>query len=189
MYKNNFKQLCDKMWSMIPKSKNVDDVIFLAVGTDRSSGDSLAPMVGTILEQLGYTNVYGTIDNPVHAVNLEKVVTSLPKNKLIIAIDASLGSRHSIGKIDIKKEPLHPGAGVGKELIPVGDVSITGVVNIGGFMEYSILRNTRLSVVMSLANQIVDVILHRFPFEVPYDEVAVTKQFIQTEEKTLITRT
>ncbi|MFP3381143.1 DUF1256 domain-containing protein, partial [Bacillus sp. SIMBA_069] len=51
---------------------------------------------------------------------------------------------------------LKPGAGVGKELPPIGDASITGVVNVGGFMEYFVLQNTRLSLVMKMATQIAD---------------------------------
>ena len=37
-----------------------------------------------------------------------------------------------------------PGAGVNKDLPPVGDLYITGVVNVGGFMDYLVLQNTRL---------------------------------------------
>ena len=40
--------------------------------------------------------------------------------------------------------PIHPGKAVGKELPPVGDVSIKGIVNIAGFMEHAVLQSTRL---------------------------------------------
>ncbi|MDQ0659408.1 putative sporulation protein YyaC [Paenibacillus sp. W2I17] len=47
--------------------------------------------------------------------------------------------------------PLKPGAGVNKELPPVGDIHLTGIVNVGGFMEYFVLQNTRLSLVMRMS--------------------------------------
>jgi len=49
---------------------------------------------------------------------------------------------------------LKPGAGVKKELPVVGDIHITGVVNVGGFMEYFVLQNTRLHLVISMAEVI-----------------------------------
>jgi putative sporulation protein YyaC len=48
-----------------------------------------------------------------------------------------------------------PGAGVNKDLPPVGQLHITGIVNVGGYMEYMILQNTRLNLVMRLADVIV----------------------------------
>lgn len=44
------------------------------------------------------------------------------------------------------------GAGVNKQLPPVGDIHLTGIVNVGGFMEYFVLQNTRLSLVMRLSD-------------------------------------
>lgn len=44
-----------------------------------------------------------------------------------------LGKVDSIGKFYVFDGGLKPGAGVGKELDAVGDYSITGVVNVGGF--------------------------------------------------------
>ena len=40
--------------------------------------------------------------------------------------------------------PIHPDKAVGKNLPPVGDVSIKGIVNIAGFMEHAVLQSTRL---------------------------------------------
>ena len=48
-------------------------VIFLCIGTDRSTGDSLGPLVGHKLRKcrLKKAAVIGTLDKPVHAMNLE----------------------------------------------------------------------------------------------------------------------
>lgn len=49
---------------------------------------------------------------------------------------------------------LHPGAAVHKNLPKVGDIHITGIVNVGGSMEFYVLQNTRLHLVMSMADSI-----------------------------------
>lgn len=137
------------------------DIIILCIGTDRSTGDSLGPLVGYKLTPRisSYDNVHllGTLNNPIHAKNLEdkiREINTLHKDALIIAIDASLGNLDKIGYISIRKGPIKPGLGVNKELPKVGDISITGVVNVKGMMEYMVLQNTRLSLVMNMADVI-----------------------------------
>ncbi|WP_310877044.1 DUF1256 domain-containing protein [Priestia megaterium] len=76
------------------------DVVFFCVGTDRSTGDSFAPYVGTLLREKGYTNVIGTIDDPARAVNLEERIKEIPEGVTVIGIDASLGKKSSIGKLN-----------------------------------------------------------------------------------------
>lgn len=139
------------------------DVYFICIGTDRSTGDSLGPMVGTLLVEKGYKNVMGTLNDPVHAVNLQQKINELPKNKIIIAIDACLGKMKSVGRVDVHNKPIKPGAGVNKELPEVGDYSINGIVNVSGFMEFFVLQNTRLNVVMNMSKDIVEAITEVFP--------------------------
>jgi putative sporulation protein YyaC len=139
---------------------HTEPVILLCIGTDRSTGDCLGPLVGT---QLGYQNqdlfqIYGTLDQPVHAGNLQEYLNMIHKqynNPFIIAVDACLGSVENIGYINIGEGSLQPGAGVNKSLPSVGQIYITGIVNVGGFMEYLVLQNTRLSLVMKITNTIV----------------------------------
>src|SRR5690625_231185 len=131
--------VAEKLREVLPKGIKNDDVYFICIGTDRSTGDSLAPLIGTYLKKHGYENIVGTLDDPVHALNLEKVIEALPDDKVIIAIDACLGSMESIGRIDVEKGSIKAGAGVGKDLPPVGDYGIKGIVNVGGFMEYFVL--------------------------------------------------
>lgn len=134
-------------------------IVLVCVGTDRSTGDALGPLVGTNLKKYhlaGY-HLYGTLDHPVHAMNLADTVSEIDSrydNPFIIAIDACLGQLSSVGCIQVSDGPLKPGAGVNKELPSVGDMHITGVVNVGGFMEYFVLQNTRLSLVMNMADVI-----------------------------------
>lgn len=141
------------------QKKEYSKIVVVCVGTDRSTGDSLGPMIGTFLSKRrglkGKIDILGTLDYPVHAKNLKERISAIDtENSLVIAIDASLGKIENIGKIDVKKESLRPGAGVGKDLPHVGDIAITAVVNLGGCMEYIVLQNTRLSFIFQLAQKI-----------------------------------
>lgn len=134
-------------------------LIFLCIGSDRATGDSLGPLIGYKLEQHPNQNyiVYGTLEEPVHAKNLAAVVEEIHSrhtNPYIIAIDASLGKQAHIGYYTLGIGSLKPGAGVGKELIAVGDVFITGIVNLSGLLDRMLLQTTRLHTVMSLADRI-----------------------------------
>ena len=68
--------------------------------------------------------------------------------------------RQNIGKIFIKDSPLLPGLALNKDLPPVGNMSITGIVNISGQFEFLVLQNTRLYTVMILADVISKAIYH-----------------------------
>ncbi len=134
--------------------------ILLCIGTDRSTGDCLGPLVGSKIdsEAQDFFTVYGTLDNPVHASNLRDVleeINSTYKSPFIIAVDACLGRIENVGCISLGDGSLLPGAGVNKNLPPVGQIHVTGIVNVGGFMEYLVLQNTRLNLVMKLADVIV----------------------------------
>lgn len=135
-------------------------LIILCIGTDRSTGDSLGPLVGAklkLMNCMANIPIFGTLDEPVHAVNLQETIKIInddyPKS-FIIAVDACLGRSESVGYISIKEGPLQPGTGVNKTLPAVGDLHIVGIVNVGGFMEYMVLQNTRLSLVMKMAETI-----------------------------------
>ena len=134
-------------------------IIVLCIGTDRSTGDSLGPLVGYKLKYLSINNIYiyGTLENPVHAKNLSDILNKINccfLNPYIIAVDSCLGSLNNIGKIFIKKGPLSPGLALNKDLPPIGEMNITGIVNIAGNFEFLVLQNTRLHTVMNLADSI-----------------------------------
>ncbi|WP_100405872.1 spore protease YyaC [Bacillus solitudinis] len=135
------------------------EFVIICIGTDRSTGDSLGPLVGSKLESanLKRFHVYGTLESPVHAVNLTDRLQEIHGNhprRFIIAIDACLGQSSSVGKVSLSSGPLKPGAAVNKQLPEVGDIHMTGIVNIGGMMEYFVLQNTRLHTVMTMADMI-----------------------------------
>lgn len=134
-------------------------LVFLCIGSDRATGDSLGPIIGYKLKQrrLSSAYIYGTLEQPVHAKNLGEVIREIHDTfdqPFIIAIDASLGKASHIGYFTLGEGSLRPGAGVGKDLPQVGNLHITGIVNLSGFLENSLLQTTRLHTVMSLADQI-----------------------------------
>lgn len=136
-------------------------IVFICIGTDRSTGDSLGPLIGSLLEEKKLQSffVYGTLDEPIHAVNLEerlKEIHMKHANPYIIGVDACLGRTKNVGVIQVGNGPVKPGAGVNKELPAVGDIHITGIVNVSGFMEFFVLQNTRLNLVMKMAKTIAD---------------------------------
>jgi putative sporulation protein YyaC len=138
------------------KKKNTK-IIFLCIGSDRATGDSLGPIIGYKLTKMNYQNclVYGTLENPVHANNLSQTIEYIReehKDSLIVAIDASLGTKSHIGYITLGEGSLKPGSGVEKILPEVGDIHITGIVNLSGLFDNMLLQTTRLNVVMKLAD-------------------------------------
>ncbi|MFD2117409.1 spore protease YyaC [Paenibacillus yanchengensis] len=157
--------------------KNSQSLVVVCIGSDRSTGDALGPLTGTALQQYKSSNfkIYGTLKDPVHALNLADTINEINdsyRHPFIIAIDACLGKTTSVGNIQANAGPIYPGAGVNKKLPPIGDVHITGIVNVGGFMEYIVLQNTRLFLVQEMAH-IISACLYRSLTTMTYQHPAV----------------
>ena len=58
------------------------EIVFLCIGSDRVTGDCLGPYVGYRLSQhqLPGIFVYGTLNQPVHAVNLSDITDFISRN-------------------------------------------------------------------------------------------------------------
>ena len=167
-----------RLVSEVREEENKNRVLYLCIGSDRSTGDSLGPLIGHMLTRREYKElsehhkspempdrriakahgsmaVLGTLRQPVHAVNLEEMIALIEReytDSVVVAIDASIGSRDHVGYITLSKGSMKPGLGVSKDLTAVGHISITGIVGSQGRFEPLILQNTRLSVVMELAD-------------------------------------
>ncbi|WP_047980124.1 spore protease YyaC [Ornithinibacillus contaminans] len=158
---NLCESISEQIISWLPSMPR--EYVVVCVGTDRSTGDALGPLTGMYLaeKRLKHMTIYGTLHDPVHATNLQEYITLIKqqhKNPFIIAIDACLGKTSSVGQIIACVGALKPGAALNKALPPIGDIHITGVVNISGFMEYSVLQNTRLSIVVEMARKIASIL-------------------------------
>lgn len=144
--------------------KDKAGVMFLCIGTDRSTGDSLGPLVGHKLRRrrLRRAAVLGTLERPVHAMNLGlyiKYIRMHYPDYVVVAIDASVGSHDHVGYATLGRGALKPGLGVSKELEAVGDISITGIVGGCGGQDPVMLQSVRLSMVMQMADCICESIL------------------------------
>ncbi|CAH0298328.1 hypothetical protein SRABI96_04505 [Peribacillus sp. Bi96] len=157
------KQISQELINLLPTGK-LQPIVIVCIGTDRSTGDSLGPLVGTLLSEKTENSsssfhVYGTLDDPIHAMNLQEKLNEIKKlhtNPFIIGIDACLGKMKSVGIVQIGQGPVKPGAGVNKDLPSVGNAHITGIVNVSGFMEFMVLQNTRLNLVLKMAKIIAE---------------------------------
>ncbi|WP_018663481.1 spore protease YyaC [Heyndrickxia acidiproducens] len=178
--------ISNQILSALPSRRN-RDLVVVCIGTDRSTGDSLGPLTGTFLEEkaMNCFTVYGTLDAPIHALNLEEKIEMVYRNHhhpFVIAVDACLGKMKSVGMIQIGDGPVKPGAGVKKELPPVGDIHITGIVNISGFMEFTVLQNTRLNLVLKMA-KLIAAGISRANLHLQYQHSMISLKHDQPKEK------
>ncbi|NLZ74034.1 MAG: spore protease YyaC [Bacteroidales bacterium] len=137
-------------------NKSYKRIAVICIGTDRSTGDSYGPLVGYILSK--YTiysfDLYGTIYEPVHALTLEKTIYKIrQEDTLVLAIDSSVGLSDYVGCIGLKYGAIQPGSGVGKNLPPVGDIAISGVVALSGFAPLIMLQSASLGMVYKMAEK------------------------------------
>lgn len=157
--------LASQLLSLLQSFRSSSDMpVFVCIGTDLVTGDSLGPLVGSALHCCSSfpCAVYGTLDRPVHALNLQETMQEISRRypqSPIIAIDASLGTKKHLHYITIAPGSLSPGAGVNKFLGRVGDISITGIINLSGEYAHWILQTTQPSTVMFMAECIAKGIL------------------------------
>lgn len=156
-----FKCFTDELYRHISRAlgNGYRSIVFVCIGTDRSTGDSLGPLIGYKIANLKHQGVYvyGNLESPVHAKNLAEIMDCISTHccePFVIAIDACLGRMDHVGFISIGEGSIKPGSGVNKELAPVGNMYVTGIVNFGGFMDFLVLQNTRLHIVMKIADLI-----------------------------------
>lgn len=164
--KNSYAMLGTSLEKCIRNyEKHWTELVFICIGTDRITGDSLGPYVGYCLSECPQirSRIYGTLQHPIHALNLEKAMEEITRQHphgLYVAIDASLGTKKHLGFVTVANGALHPGAGVQKKLPPVGHIAITGIVNSSGWMEHLALQTTRLSTIVAMATMITQGILY-----------------------------
>lgn len=148
-------KLTDYLRTIVPKT-NVSYIV-ACIGTDRSTGDSLGPLTGSLLNRrpLHELHIYGTLHEPLHALNLTDYINEIQEkhdNPYIIAVDAALGKLSSIGTIHCGNGPLQPGSALQKELPEIGHAHLSATVNVNSELNYLILQNTRLSLVYDMAD-------------------------------------
>ncbi|MBQ9485571.1 MAG: spore protease YyaC [Clostridia bacterium] len=139
-------------------NKHTKKPIVVCVGSDLVLGDSLGPLIGTMLAQRKVPSfVYGTLNAPVTAKEISCAKTHLKMihpDGFIIAIDAAVGSREDVGLIKVSDKGLKPGLGVDKRLGVLGDCSVIGIVAEKSLQNYNLFNMTRLNLVYKMAEAI-----------------------------------
>jgi len=107
--------------------------VVLCIGSDKVTGDCFGPLVGDKLVKANNVSafVYGTLDNPVTALNLVHTLAFVKlkhPSSYILAVDSSLGAKNEIGCFRVIADGIYPGAATGKKLPKVGDFSLTATV-------------------------------------------------------------
>lgn len=147
---------------------NRDQIMFICIGSDRSTGDAFGPLVGSMLKEQGWNRVIGTLEQPCDAYAVEAAARELTEaaeaeDAVIIAIDACLAKTIPPGGFIMKEGPLQPGAATGRRLPSIGRFSIAGVVNSHGPKAYAMLQTASLYQVMRMARQTAQAIQAAWP--------------------------
>lgn len=151
--------------------KKYIELVFLCIGTDRMTGDSFGPLVGTKLQELlkehniFNISIYGTLNENVSYTNVKeivKVIREKHKNACIIVIDSALSKEENIGKIFVQKGKMSLGKGLCKNKIEVGDISIKAVVGKSyKLSKYNFLslQNISLNIIINLSEIVAEGII------------------------------
>lgn len=107
-------------------------IVIVCFGTTSISGDSLGPMVGSMLREQCKIPVfvYGTEEHAVNGKNMGEwldFISKVHEGALFIAVDASLGTNDKVGQIVLREDGVCPAAIKGRRN-RFGDVGILGVV-------------------------------------------------------------
>lgn len=144
------------------KSKK-EEIVVVNIGTDRCTGDSFAPFLGSYMEE-NKCNIpfYGTLENPIHSMNLKRELSKIKENHksaFIIAVDASVTqNENKLEMIFIKNKPLQPGKGVGKELLNVGDLTLLYTVCTNSDFTFISLQNARLGLIYKAVKKALEIV-------------------------------
>jgi putative sporulation protein YyaC len=140
------------------KKPDYTEIVVVCIGTNRYPGDSLGPMVGTrLFERLEgnrHVHIYGTLDKPVHALNMQRIcayITNRHSRAYIVAVDACLGQLYKIGTLQLVEGPLQPGASLDKKLHSIGHIHIKGIINNHSLLNHKVLEHTSLTFVNEMA--------------------------------------
>lgn len=146
------------------KKTNYNQIAILCIGTDKMTGDSFGPLVGTMLIKMleDYNiynvNIYGNLERNLNYINIEDELIRVKnenKNACIIVVDAALSQKENIGKIILTNKNVSLGQGLKKEKLEIGNIGIKAVVGKDYKIpkyNFKVLQNISLNVVMKLAD-------------------------------------
>ena len=132
--------------------------VVICIGTDKISGDSLGPLVGSLLRERYALPcpVYGVEGKTVNGLNLPDYRRFLETHHAgctVIAVDAAVGEESEVGTIKVRTGGIKAGGALGRD-DPIGDVGILGVVGARGGDALSTLMAVPYPEVVELADLI-----------------------------------
>lgn len=134
--------------------------VIVCVGSDKISGDSLGPMVGSLLRSRHVPcPVYGVEGCTVNGVNLPHYRSFLQRhypNVPVIAVDAALGRPDEVGQIRYRLGGVQAGGALGRQEDGLGELAILGVVAAKCADPLGALLSVPFDEVESLAEHIAD---------------------------------
>ena len=152
-FETDFSYIFNKLY------KHDKKIIIMCIGTDRIIGDSFGPLVGYNLKKYNINNIYieGDIRNVICANNILKEKNRIYeeyKNPFIICVDSCLSSVYKEKTIIVEEHGTIPGAGLGKNIQRIGNMSVKGVVSSYAKNRLNALLNVRLNMVIDMADTV-----------------------------------
>lgn len=145
------------MESFDNKLKKGGQIVVVCFGTPTVNGDSFGPRVGSFLKENNLPCfVYGTLENPVTARNMEEYISFVRRvheGDVILSVDASLGKCERVGKIAVRTDGVCP-AGIKGEKRRFGDVGVLGVVGDKDTDHISALLTANIDKVSKMADKV-----------------------------------
>lgn len=159
--KNQFIEDFKEALYNMKKTKEFDKIFFICAGTDKITGDSLGPFVGSKLEEYfsekNYSNIYiyGTLDNNINHENIKNILNKIDKKTGVIIVDAALSNKQNMGNIYVLNKKTVLGKGLKKNNFKIGDISIKTVVardykNLIG--NFNALKRAPITKIIKLSN-------------------------------------
>lgn len=150
---NAYRILGEKLKEII--HENDGKIILGCIGSDRFIYDSLGPLVGTLILDIGIEiPIWGSLNSPIHSENikisLEEIKEKFPNHKLVV-IDGAFGEESDVGFIVVKHGSIKPGLGVDKNISAVGDYSIVPIIGNYEISKYITTLPIRLRHIFEIA--------------------------------------
>ena len=140
--------------------KGYENVAFVFIGTDANVGDSLAPMAGSLVHKTASAVFcYGNLNCTITARDVPYIAAYIKRAhplSRVVVIDAAVGKKEDVGSIKILPRSIRPGLGVSKNLPPIGDVSVIGVISERSKCNLAMLGYAKVSNVYAMAKVISD---------------------------------
>lgn len=132
--------------------------LILCIGTPRVSGDSLGPIVGSLLKYyMPEAEIFGTTDLPLTAKEVPFLTEFISKTfigRRIITVDSAVGNSDEVGIVRISDVPLRPASALKKNFSKIGEVNIQGIVCERNILSVQSLREVSSALVYSMAHVI-----------------------------------